>query len=164
MGSSQRGGPPPTTLFGHKKVQPAGGPGAAKQTKGTLSSILKPICQQVKSCGADNSKVPTNILSPFAKQPSCARAIEGADSKRPLVLGRGVAEANIVNGHANTLRTAAQVRLCYMPAICIHHTWMYYTSLPGGVNYLEVGVLCRGRWQLHFQVGAPSRCGHSNYN
>ena len=86
---------------------------------------LDPIIYKWKIAQLKTSRFQFNVLRPFAKQGSGAcSAIEGADSKRPLVLGPGLTEANIVNGPVPTPCTLVlhTHTPCYMPAICIDHT------------------------------------------
>ena len=138
MGSSQRGGPPPTTLFGHKKVQPAGGPGAPKQTKGTLSSILKPICQQVKSCGADNSKVPTQHIESICKAAlMCARNWRRRQQETLSAWpwsGRGQYSQRACQhlAHCCTGQAVLYARHLHSPYLDVLHLIAWWSQLLGG--------------------------------
>ena len=118
-------------------------PGTGDVYSGMIRS-LDPIICKWKIAQLKASRFQFNVLRPFAKQHSGGCAIEGADSKRPLVLGRGLTEANIVNGPVPTpctlvLHTHGP---CYMPPICIDHTCALYTSLGSLHGCLVESITC----------------------
>ena len=104
---------------------------------------------------------------PFARLFNICTIGGAVDSTSPLELGHELTEANIVNRAVpklqHTLYTHHVRVICPPPPtpICI---WPYLSSSL--FRHLRARCLVKSitARQLHFQVGAPSRCGPSNYN